>query len=431
MRTILLAAILFSISVLSLAGPHDPAPTPAIPPSEAHKSFRVPEGFEIRLFAAEPDVVNPVAMTWDDRGRLWVVELIDYPYTVKEGAKSLDQVKVLEDTDNDGRADKVTVFAKGFNLATAILSGNGGVYVGAAPHLYFLKDTNGDDVADTKEVVLTGFGVEDRHELLNNFAWGPDGWMYMTHGVFTHSNVKDPNDPDDDGVRMNAAVARFDPRTKKFEVWADGVSNQWGIDWDAKGNAFVSACVVEHLWHIVPGGVYVRQAGVPGWPHAYDLLRHINDHKHHRAAYSGVQVYQGDAYPPEYAGTILMGNIHGNCINRDKLVPNGSSFIAQDLHKGKDHVDDAFLNSSDGWFRPVGTKVGPDGNLWIHDWYDKYPCYQNARQPDLDRSKGRIWRVVYTGNEKGRRIGSRPQGMDLAKMSDGELVGLLSHKNVW
>jgi putative membrane-bound dehydrogenase-like protein len=416
----------------AFGGPYDPAPTPAIPPEEAHKSFRVPEGFEVRLFAAEPDVVNPVAMTWDDRGRLWVVELFDYPYTAKEGAKSMDRVKVLEDTDNDGRADKVTVFAAGLNLATAVQIGNGGVYVGAAPNLWFMKDTNGDDVADEKTVLLTGFGLEDRHELLNNFTWGPDGWMYFTHGVFTSSKVKDPEHPERPEVKFNAGVVRFNPADKRIELWADGISNQWGIDWDRYGNAFVSACVVEHLWHVVPGGVYVRQGGVPGNQYAYDLLRHINDHKHYRAAYAGAQVYQGGAYPPEYDGTILMGNIHGNCINRDKLVPNGSSLTAQDLHNGKDHVDDAFLNSTDGWFRPVSTKIGPDGNLWIMDWYDKYPCYQNARQPDLDRAKGRIWRVVYTGNEKGRAVPSRPAtDMDLRKLSTNELVRTLSDRNVW
>src|SRR6476619_984729 len=134
------------LATAAIAGPYDPAPTPQLSPDEAVKHFRVPEGFEVRLFAAEPDVVNPVAMTWDDRGRLWVVELIDYPYTTKEGAKNLDRVKVLEDTDGDGLADKVSVFADGLNLATAIQIGNGGVYVGAAPNLWFMKDTNGDDV---------------------------------------------------------------------------------------------------------------------------------------------------------------------------------------------------------------------------------------------------------------------------------------------
>ena len=198
------------------------------------------------------------------------------------------------------------------------------------------------------------------------------------------------------------------------------------------GNAFVSACVVEHLWHVVPGGVYVRQGGIPGWPYAYDLLKNINDHKHYRAAYAGIQIYQGGDYPEEYNGTAFMGNIHGNCINQDKLTPNGSSFIASDLHKGKDHVDDAFLNSTDGWFRPVSTQTGPDGNLWIMDWYDKYPCYQNSRAPDLDRSTGRIWRVVYTGKDKGKPVPSHPTpNMDLQKLTDAQLVDTLKDKNVW
>jgi putative membrane-bound dehydrogenase-like protein len=423
-------AILF-ISAAAVAGPYDPAPTPALAPEEAVKHFRVPEGFEVRCFAAEPDVVNPVAMTWDDRGRLWVVELLDYPYTTREGAKNRDRVKVLEDTDGDGRADKVTVFADGLNLATAIQIGNGGVYVGAAPNLWFMKDTNGDDVADEKQVILTGFGLEDRHELLNSFAWGPDGWLYFTHGVFTQSSVKDPANPDRPPVKFNAGVVRFNPADKRIELWCDGISNQWGIDWDRYGNAFCSACVVPHVWHLVQGGVYERQGGIPGWPYAYDLLKTIGDHKHYRAAHSGVQVYQGGAWPEEYNGSLLMGNIHGNCINQDKLVPNGSSFIAQDLHKGKDHVDDAFLNSTDGWFRPVSTQVGPDGNVWIADWYDKYPCYQNSRAPDLDRERGRIWRVVYTGNEKGKPVPPRPANLDLRKLANPQLVETLKDKNVW
>ncbi|MDB5320494.1 MAG: putative rane-bound dehydrogenase [Phycisphaerales bacterium] len=432
LKVSLTLALLLMLATSAVADlPRDPAPTPNLSPDEAVKKFRVPEGFEVRLFAAEPDVVNPVSMTWDDRGRLWVVELIDYPYTTKEGAKNRDRVKVLEDTDGDGRADKVTVFADGLNLATAIQIDGGGVYVGAAPNLWYMQDTNGDDVADTKKILLTGFGLEDRHELLNSFSWGPDGQMYFTHGVFTQSKVTDPERPERAPVKFNAGVMRYHPGDNTVDLWADGISNQWGVDWDGRGNAFVSACVVEHLWHVVPGGVYVRQGGIPGWPHAYDLLKHINDHKHFRAAYAGIQIYQGGAYPAEYNGTAFIGNIHGNCINQDKLVANGSSFIGQDLHKGKDHVDDAFLNTTDGWFRPVSTQIGPDGNLWIMDWYDKYPCYQNSRAPDLDRSLGRIWRVVYTGKEKGKAVASRPAGLNLLKLSNEQLVETLKDKNVW
>lgn len=386
----------------------------------------MPEGFEMRIFASEPDVVNPVAMTWDERGRLWVVELYEYPMGAPEGTKPRDTVKVLEDTDADGKADKVTVFADGLNLATGILVGNGGVYVGQAPHLYFMEDTNGDDKADKKTIVATGFGLEDRHELLNGFTWGPDGWLYMTHGVFTHSMVKDPTDPDDDGVKMDAAVARFNTRTKQFEVLADGTSNPWGVDFDQAGNAFVSACVIDHMFHMAPGGMYQRQGGTAPYPYAYELLPSIVDHKHFRAAYSGIQVYQGDQYPREYVGTIFMGNIHDNSVHQDILTPNGSTFKSS---FGKD-----FIRANDGWFRPVSTQTGPDGALWIMDWHDKYPCYQNARaDPEgVDRTYGRIWRAVYTGGDKNKKIPSRPSvDMDLKKLSTSELVSLLEHSNNW
>ncbi|HMO66704.1 MAG TPA: hypothetical protein PKE47_16035, partial [Verrucomicrobiota bacterium] len=170
-----------------VSGQHAPATTPALSPEDAQRAFVVPPGFQVRLFAAEPEVVNPVAMTWDERGRLWVVELYEYPLGAKPGEPCRDRIKILEDTDADGRADKVTVFADGLNLATGILLGNGGAYVGEAPNLWFMEDTDGDGRMDRKTAVLTGFGLEDRHELLNGFTWGPDGQLYMTHGVFTHT----------------------------------------------------------------------------------------------------------------------------------------------------------------------------------------------------------------------------------------------------
>ncbi|MBA4148002.1 MAG: c-type cytochrome [Verrucomicrobia bacterium] len=413
-----------------LTGQHAPTQTPALSPAEAQKRFVLHDGFEARLFAAEPDVINPVAMTWDDRGRLWVVELYEYPHGAAEGQKPRDRIKILEDTNNDGRADKITVFADGLNLATAILFGDGGVYVGQAPHLLFLKDTNGDDVADERTELLTGFGLQDRHELLNGFTWGPDGWLYMTHGVFTHSKVRIP-EATDDGVVMDAAVARFNPRTKKFEIYADGTSNPWGVDFDRYGNAFVSACVIDHLYHMAPGGIYERQGGTPGNPYAYELLPSIVDHKHHMAAYCGINVYQGDNFPKEYSGRVFMGNIHQNAINHDRLIPNGSSFKAV--------AEKDFLTTDDGWFRPVVQNVGPDGALWIADWYDKYPCYQNAKaDPEgVDREHGRIWRVVYTGkagqaSSPSKPIGSRPdKAMDLGKLKSTELVKVLEHPNAW
>jgi putative membrane-bound dehydrogenase-like protein len=409
-----------------VGGQHAAATTPALSPAEAQKRFTVPPGFEVRLFAAEPEVVNPVAMTWDERGRLWVVELYEYPMGAAAGQTPRDRIKILEDVNSDGRADRVHVWADGLNLATGILLGDEGAYVGQAPHLLFLQDTTGDDRADHREVIMTGFGLQDRHELLNGFAWGPDGWLYMTHGVFTYSTVRQMDDPEDDGVEMNAALARYHPRTQRFEVFADGTSNPWGVDFDRAGNAFVSACVIDHLFHLAPGGIYVRQAGAPTFSYAYQLLPSIVDHRHHMAAYAGVQIYQGDQYPADYRGTILMGNIHDNAVHQDRLTPNGSSFTASFIQD--------FLRANDPWFRPVSVQVGPDGALWVMDWHDKYPCYQNAMaDPDgVDREHGRIWRIVYVGDEPGKAVPSRPQpDMDLTQSTPAELVALLAHSNAW
>ena len=428
-RAVSIAAVALSLAPPAwgagrqLTGQHAPATTPALAPSDAEKKFVVPPGFEVRLFAAEPEVVNPVAMTWDERGRLWVLELYEYPLGSPPGTKSRDRIKILEDTDNDGRADKVNVFADGLNLATGLLLGDGGAYVGQAPHLLFLQDTNRDDLADVRTALLSGFGLDDRHELLNGFIWGPDGWLYMTHGVFTYSQVKIP-EASDPGVQMNAAVARFHPPTKQFEVFADGTSNPWGVDFDRRGNAFVSACVIDHLFHMAPGGLYVRQGGTPPHPYAYELLPSIVEHQHHMAAYCGVCIYQGDQFPAEYRDRVFIGNIHQNAINHDRLSPNGSSYTAA--------AEKDFLTTPDGWFMPVSQQVGPDGALWVADWYDKYPCYQNAQaDPEgVDRERGRIWRVVHAGGRKAP--GSRPESkMNLAGLSNRDLINLLEHPNVW
>src|SRR5206468_3499212 len=383
-----------------LTGVYEPTETLPLAPEESQKQIHVPPGFEVRLFASEPEVVNPVAMTWDERGRLWVLELYEYPKGAKKGEKGRDRIKILEDTDADGKADKVTVFADGYSLATGLALGNGGVYLGVAPDLLFLEDTNGDDKADRTTVLKTGFGMEDRHELLNGFAWGPDGWLYMTHGVFTHSKVRNPvvasregagtspnaqpsalsrdaatnqHDPDGFGVQMDAALARYHPRTKKFEVFADGTSNPWGVDWNERGDAFVSACVIQHLFHMAPGGQYNRQGGTWANPYGYvgDLpskgLPAIVDWRHYRAAHSGICIYQGDQWPAEWRGLVFVGNIHQSAINCDRLTPVGATYRAEKESKllgpskGEWEVGAGnFLVCDDHWFRPVSVQTGPD-----------------------------------------------------------------------
>src|SRR3989441_4675948 len=430
-----------------LSGVYKATETPALAPEESQKKIHVPPGFEVRLFASEPEVVNPVAMTWDERGRLWVLELYEYPKGAKKGEKGRDRIKILEDTDADGKADKVTVFADGFSLATGLALGNGGVYLGAAPDFLFLQDRDGDDKADKTTVLKTGFGMEDRHELLNGFAWGPDGWLYMTHGVFTHSKVRDPNDPDGFGVQVDAALARYHPRTKKFEVFADGTSNPWGVDWNERGDAFVSACVIHHLFHLAPGGLYNRQGGTWANPYGYvqDLptkgLPAIVDWRHYRAAHSGICIYQGDQWPAEWRGLVFLGNIHQSAINCDRLTPVGATYRAEKEskllgpRKGDFQVGGGtFLTCDDHWFRPVSVQTGPDGAMWIADWSDKYPCYQNAQaDPDgVDRELGRIWRVVWGGDKPGKAVASRSEkNMDLKKLRDSSLVKLLNDTGSW
>ena len=425
---------------------------------EAIAKMSVPDGYAVRCFASEPMIINPVAMTWDHRGRLWVVELYEYPsgaakpndysqtatdekfrpVIAQEKDSPRDRVIILEDTDNDGKADKRTVFAEGLNLATAILCGHGGVFIGQAPNLFFFRDTNGDDKADEYKTVLTGFGLEDRHELLNSFTWGPDGWMYFTHGVFTHSKVRRPEQKPEEGFTLNAGIFRVklsaennNPRADDYEVYADGTSNPWGVDFDARGNAFVEACVIDHFFHMAPGGIYSRQGGAPENPYAYELLPSIvpKDHpRHFRAAYAGIAIYQGGVYPADTHGHAFFGNIHDNAIHEEAMDPVGATFKARPIRD--------FLRANNGWFRPVSIQTGPDGFLWVMDWCDKYPCYQNARaNPEgVDREKGRIWRVCYTGSPEAKEMAgkSRPEkDMNLAKISFTKKLSLVSHANNW
>src|SRR5262249_26691749 len=212
---------------------------PYLKPEESVARMKVADGFEVKLFAAEPDVINPIAMTVDEKGRVWVVECFEYPKRTAKGKMPRDRIKILESTKGDGICDKVTTFIEGkdfpvsFDLASGIEVGNGGVYLGAPPYLFFIENKN--DKPGKIEILLKGFGSQDTHETLNTFQWGPDGRLYGLHGVFTQSEV--------DGVKMNAAVWRYDVPGKKFEIFAEGTSNPWGMDFDSHGQCFLACCV--------------------------------------------------------------------------------------------------------------------------------------------------------------------------------------------
>src|SRR5262245_2334010 len=248
---------------------------------ECAAKMTVSPGFEVKLFAAEPDVVNPIGIDFDSKGRVYVLECLQYPTKAPIGQRGADRIRVYEDTDGDGVADKVWTFADGLNLATGIAVGFGGVFVGEPPYLLFLEDTDGDGKADKRTVLLDGWGYQDTHETLNSFLWGPDGWLYGCHGVFTHSRVGKPGTPDKDRVPLNAGIWRYHPQTQRFELFAEGTSNPWGYDYDENGSGFLTACVIPHLFHIFPGGRYIRQAGQNFNPYHYGQIREICDHVHY------------------------------------------------------------------------------------------------------------------------------------------------------
>ncbi len=386
------------------------APNAPLTPAEAVRKMTLPDGFRAEVVACEPDIVNPVAMTFDERGRIWITESLEYPR--HSAGPGRDRVKVLEDTDGDGKADKFTVFAEGLNIPSGIAVGHGGVWVANAPDILFLRDTDGDGKADTREVVVTGFGRFDTHELPNSLTWGPDGWLYGWNGVFNRSRVVHRGKTFD----FTCAIFRIHPRTRDFELFCEGTSNPWGIAWNLEGAAFASACVIDHLWHLTETGYYIRQGGpypAHTWP-----IGSIVDHQHQKAAYCGTHFFDSDAYPAEYRERLYMGNIHGNGVNVDRLERNGSTYRAVDCPD--------FLRANDAWFMPVVQKTGPDGCLYVLDWYDRYHCYQDAnRDPaGIDRLKGRLYRIRY-------RDTPRRAGFDLAKSDDASLVKRLGSGNVY
>lgn len=413
------------------AGTADVYPYAGLPAEEAARVMKLPDGFSVKVCAAEPDVKQPVAMALDDRGRLWVAEAYSYPIRAPEG-QGCDRILIFEDTDGDGRFDKRRVFMDGLNLVSGLEVGFGGVFVGAAPYLLFIPDRNGDDVPDGKtEVLLDGWAYEDTHETLNTFIWGPDGWLYGCHGVFTHSNVGKPGTPKSERVPINAGIWRYHPTRHVFEVFGEGTSNPWGVDFDDHGQAFATACVIPHLYHMIQGARYQRQAGEPFNPYTYGEIQTIADHRHYVGAtphagngrssdaggghaHCGAMIYLGGAWPDEYRHTILMNNIHGQRVNEDILERQGSGFVG---HHGKD-----FLLTGDLASQIINLRYGPDGQVYIIDWYDTNACHHTNAEGH-DRTNGRIYKVSY-----GKVV---HQSVDLKKLSDLELAELVLEKNDW
>jgi putative heme-binding domain-containing protein len=414
-----LALVFFALVVESFAAdgedviPHrqDQPPNKPYSPQEALARMSVPAGFKVELVASEPDIVNPIAMTFDDRGRIWITESIEYPR--KPAGTGRDRIKIVEDTDLDGRADKVTVFADNLNIPTGVAVGYGGVWVMNAPDLLFLREENGKEVS--REVVITGFGRTDTHELPNSLTWGPDGWLYGLNGVFNRCSVVGK-----DGKRhdFTCAMWRIHPRTHEFQVFAEGTSNPYGLAWDTEGSAIVEVChwANDHLFHFVETGYYQRQAGA--YPPFTMKIGSITDHGHQKTAYCGLAFLDSDTFPAQYRQRMCVGNIHGGCINVDQLQRDGATYLAK--------AEPDLLTANDAWFMPVSLKVGPDGCLYVLDWYDRYHCSQDAaRDPSgVDRLKGRLYRLRYGDTPRAAKF-------NLASESDDQLVSRLGSGNIF
>jgi putative membrane-bound dehydrogenase-like protein len=400
-------------------------------PQKAAEAMTVPEDFQVTLFAGEPDIRQPIAFCIDDRGRLWVAEAHCYPRRQPEG-QGKDRILIFEDTNGDGKFDKRIVFMEGLNLVSGLEVGFGGVWIGAAPYLMFVPiDASGDKPAGAPKILLDGWHYEDTHETLNAFIWGPDGWLYGCHGVFTHSRIGKPGTPDEKRIPINAGVWRYHPIRHEFEVFAHGTSNPWGLDFDDFGEAFVEACVIPHCFHLIDGGRYNRQAGLHFNPHTYIDIQTIADHRHYLGpsphggnnrsdsaggghAHCGLMCYLGGTWGEQYRNQLFMGNIHGRRINVDVLKSNGSGYSAS---HGKD-----FLLANDAWARFINFRYGPDGNVFVIDWYDQQACHRN--EPEIwDRSNGRIYKVSRRG------VGSVQ--VNLQKDNDSMLVLHQLHGNDW
>jgi putative membrane-bound dehydrogenase-like protein len=403
---------------------------------QAVAEMSVVDGYRVNAWAAEPMIAQPMAFCWDDRGRLWVAENRDYE-SRGDGFSNAgnSRIVILEDTDRDGVAETRKVFMDGIIFPSAIAVGFDGVFVGAPPNLLFVPDRNGDDRADIDdiEVRLTGWGIRDRHEVLNSLHWGPDGWLYGLQGYATTSKVRKPEGkgrlfahkepfPEGmisgervDGVDINGGVWRYHPTRETFEVVAHGFSNPWGIDYDAKGQLLISACVIPHLFHVIPGGIYHRQGGQHFNPYVYNDIQTIADHRH-RSAHGGARVYQSDAFPASQQGRIFMANIHEHALLSDVLERKGSGFVAR-------HGDDFMLANNAQWIG-FSVEIGPDGAVYVLDWHDSDICGNDV----LHQETGRIFRIAPTRSLAADWAG---RYANLATMTDSQLVDLQNSASDW
>ena len=397
-------------------------------PQEAVKAFTMPEGFKASLIAAEPDLVQPIAFDFDDRGRLWVAEFKSYPKWAPTGN---DRILIFEDTTGTGHYDKCKVFWDKGNHISGFQLGFGGVFVCCAPNLLYIPiKEDGDTPAAEPVVLLDGWSTKGGHNVFNGLTWGLDGWLYGCNGILCKSTVGKPGTPDNERVPFNCGIWRYHPVQHKFETVVHGTTNPWGIDFDDDGQMFFTNTVIGHLWHVIPGAHFKRMFGEDFNPNVYDLIEQCADHihwaggswttsrggkdKHGEAggghSHCGAMIYLGANWPEQYRNSLFTLNTHGNRVNNDILARKGSGMVGT---HGKD-----FMFANDQMFRGVTIKSGPDGGVFVSDWNQGGECHSGS-----DVTTGRIYKITY-GDTK-------PVSIDLQKLSDPDLVNLHLDKDEW
>ncbi|MEX1182033.1 MAG: PVC-type heme-binding CxxCH protein [Gemmatimonadota bacterium] len=405
-----------------------------LPPGDAVRQWQVPPGFELVLFAAEPEVVNPIAMTWDERGRLWVVETVDYPNNIVPDGEGNDVVRILEDTDGDGRADTSKIFADGLSIPTGIVFANGGVILSNAPRFLFLKDTDGDDRADVREEIMTGWSVADTHSGPSNLQYGFDNWIWGAVG-----DAGFAGDVGGEKMQFEDAIYRFRPDGSELEIVARYSNNTWGLGFTESFDLFANTANNEHSVFIaIPQRYYegVRGLRGAGWAridghyarHTLAPTRQVDYFGGFTAA-GGHHFYSARSYPREYWNRIaFVHEATGGLVHRAVIDRAGSGFRETDGWN--------LVASADEWSAPVHAEVGPDGAVWILDWYSFIkqhnptpPGFETGaggayETPLRDRQHGRIYRLVWKG---------APAYAPLSLSADrpDELVDALRHDNMF
>lgn len=372
---------------------------------EEGRRFRVPEGFAVQLFAAEPQVNKPINMAFDGRGRLWVSSSYEYPYAAArerwedaEGTRvkgSRDGIFILEDRDGDGRAEHKTIFADGLNIPTGVLPYKNGCIAWSVPNILFLEDVDGDGRCDRRRVLFGPLGWEkDVHGNCSSFRLGLDGWVYGTHGFnnSSHFQVRPENlrgakagDPGTELALHSGNVYRFLPDGSRIELFSAGQVNPFGLDWDSWGNLYSADCHSAPIYQLLPGAVY------PSFGKPHDGLGFgplMMRHSHSSTGICGLTYLRQGVWGPEWNEQILIGNVVTSRINRDRITFVGSQPVA--------HEEEDFLTSEDPWFRPVDLRMGPEGALYVADFYNKVIGHYEVplEHPGRDKERGRIWRVV-------------------------------------